>query len=72
MLLRYAYSVIFCEKTVVLISGVSKTRRRARGLSFFKKNAILGLRLGSALALTLTLKQHFFKKNKIDPDPAFY
>ena len=37
MLLRYVYSVIFCEETVVLISGVSKTQRRRRGLSFFKK-----------------------------------
>ena len=71
MLLRYAYSVIFCEETVVLIAGVSKTRSVS---IFFLNNAVLGLRLGLTLALTLTVKQHFFKTKKIDPDPdpAFY
>ena len=51
--------------------GVSKTR--GRGLSFFSKNAVLGLGLGlvlvSTLTLTLTLKQYSLKK-KIDPDPG--
>lgn len=71
MLLRYAYSVIFCGETVILISGVSKTRS---GSILFLNNVVLGLRLGLTLALTLTLKQHLFKTKKIDPDPdpAFY
>ena len=57
-----------------------------RGLSLFLKNAVLGIKLGLGLTLTvsLTLKQHslekkdrtsgsiFFSGTSPDPDPAFY
>ena len=46
--------------------SVSKTQ--GRGVSFFFKNAVLGLGSGLGLILTLTLKQHSFEKDSyFDP-----
>ena len=72
MLLRYVYSVIFCEETVVLISGVSKTQRRRRGLSFFKKECCFRVTVRVDTSPNPNPKTAFKKKKKkIDPDPAF-
>ena len=75
MLLRYAYSVIFCEETVVLISGVSKTRLRGRSLSFFKKECCFRVTVRFDTNRNPNPKTAFFLKTKKidpDPDPAFY
>ena len=79
MLLRYVYSVIFCEETVVLISGVSKTQRRRRGLSFFKKECCFRVTVRVDTSPNPNPNPNpktafFFKTKKIDPDPdpAFY
>ena len=42
-------------------------------MSFFKKNAVLGLGLGLVSTLTVqNPKISFFKKDDPDPKPAFY
>ena len=66
MLLRYVYSVIFCEETVVLISGVSKTQRRRRGLSFFKKECCFRVTVRVDTSPNPNPKTAFKKKKKKD------
>ena len=66
MLLRYVYSVIFCEETVVLISGVSKMQRRRRGLSFFKKECCFRVTVRVDTSANPNPKRAFFFKKKED------